>query len=211
MKTSLVCRATRIILLTLSICLLVLTLNLAWELPTLGQSLPGLSISDDEITSESYVPVFTRGNLDIAPIFLDGKIVAGVTSFIELESDQNDSRANSYSAATRSHLIHSKLQKILNNMSSYSQEVLLNQGITQLEAQERELRKQLVTKISEEKGTAFMSVTFPQDDVPEIIYTVTQADVARPRFGESQPLKIATDAAKITGARENALGFQARG
>ncbi|MGK7953427.1 MAG: mechanosensitive ion channel family protein [Xenococcaceae cyanobacterium] len=174
-----------------------MTLNLAWELPSLGQSLPGLSISDDEITSESYVPVFTRGNLDIAPIFLDGKIVAGVTSFIELESDKNGSRANSYNAATRSHLIHSKLQKILNNMSSYSQEVLLNQGISQLEAQETELRKQLVTKISEEKGTVFMSVTFPQDDVPEIIYTVTQADVARPRFGESQPLKIATDAAKI--------------
>ena len=197
MKISTVCRATRIILLALFICLLSLTLNLAWELPTLGQSLPGLSLSDDEITSESYVPVFTRGNLDIAPIFLDGKIVAGVTSFIELESDKNDSRANSYSAATRSHLIHSKLQKILNNMSSYSQEVLLNQGISQLEAQERELSKQLVTNISEEKGTVFMSVTFPQDDVPEIIYTVTQADVARPRFGESQPLKIATDAAKI--------------
>ena len=40
-------------------------------------------------------------------------------------------------------------------------------------------------------------MTFPQNDVPEIIYSVTQADIARPRFGKSQPLKIAKDAAKM--------------
>ncbi|MGB5636994.1 MAG: mechanosensitive ion channel family protein [Waterburya sp.] len=42
-----------------------------------------------------------------------------------------------------------------------------------------------------------MSITFPQDDVPEIIFSVTQADISRPRFGGSQPLKIAEDAAKL--------------
>ena len=202
MKISLVCRSIRLVPLAIFVGLLVLTLNLAWGLPTVGQALPGLSLSEDEITSESYVPVFTRGNLDIAPIFLDGKIIGAVSSFIELESDKDNNQAGSYSAATRSHLIHSKLQKILETMSRYSQKVLLAQGISQLDAQEKELRKQLVTTISEEKGTAVMSVTFPEDDVPEIIYSVTQADISRPRFGQSQPLKIAEDAAKIA---ENAL------
>ena len=197
LKTLLVRISIGILAFLLPAALLALTLNLVWELPTVAQTLPGLSLSEDEITSESYVTIFTRGNLDIAPIFLDGKIIGGVSSFIELESNKNESRASSYGAATRSHLIHSKLQKILGNMTRYSQEVLLKQGISQLEAQEKELRKQLVTTISDEKGTTVMSVTFPQNDTPEIIYSVTQADISRPRFGESQPLKIAKDAAKI--------------
>ena len=190
-------RIPRILTFALFNCLLILVLALAWEFPAIAQSLPGLSFSEDEITSESYVPVFTRGNLDIAPIFLDGKIVAGVSSFIKLESDKEDSGASDYSAATRSHLIHSKLQKILSNMIYYSQEILPKQGISQLDDQEKELRKQLVTTVSEEQGTAIMSLTFPQNDTPEIIYSVNEADISRPRFGTSQPLKIAEDAAKI--------------
>lgn len=112
-------------------------------------------MSNDEITSESYVPIFTRGNLDVAPIFLDGKIIGAVSSFIELESDKDDNESASYSAATRSHLIHSKLQKILRSMKLYTQEVLIKQGISQLEAQERELRNQLFTTVTEENGNVF--------------------------------------------------------
>ena len=188
---------TRILVFTLFNCLLILALSLGSQLPAISQSLPGLSLSNDEITSESHVPVFTRGNLDIAPIFLDGKIIGGVSSFIEVESDKDDERASSYSAATRSHLIHSKLQKILSNMIYYSQEILPNKGILQLAAQEAELRKQLITTVSEEQGNVFLSITFPRDDTPEIIYSVTEADISRPRFGSSQPLKIAGDAANI--------------
>ena len=121
-------KSTRILIFALFNCLLILILALAWEFPAiatatnvgLAQSLPGLGFSEDEITSESYVPVFTRGNLDIAPIFLDGKIIGGVSSFIKLKSDKEDSGTIDYSAATRSHLIHSKLQKILSNMIYYS-------------------------------------------------------------------------------------------
>ncbi len=40
---------------------------------------------------------------------------------------------------------------------------------------ETELRKQLITDISQKKGTAVVWIRFFQDDVPEIIYTVTQA------------------------------------
>ncbi len=203
-------KSTRILIFALFNCLLILILALAWEFPAiatatnvgLAQSLPGLGFSEDEITSESYVPVFTRGNLDIAPIFLDGKIIGGVSSFIKLKSDKEDSGTIDYSAATRSHLIHSKLQKILSNIIYYSQEVLPKEGISQLDDQEKELRKQLVTTVSEEKGTVIMSVTFPQNNTPEIIYSVIEADISRPRFGTSQPIKIAENAAKIA---ENAL------
>ncbi len=114
-------RYTRILTLTIFNCLLILTLAMAWVSPAIAQNLPGLSMSENEITSDSYVPVFTRGNIDIAPIFLDGKIIGAASSFIELESDKDDSGSGSYGAATRSHLIHSKLQKILGIMNQYSQ------------------------------------------------------------------------------------------
>ncbi len=188
--------------LLLYIGMLVLTLIITEAFPTAAQTLPGLSLSSNDITTESYVPIFTRGNLDIAPIFLDGKIIGGVSSFIELESDEEKSYTKSYGADTRSHLIHSKLQKILENMSRYSKQVLPSRGILQPEAQERELKKQLVTSVTEKKGTAVVSITFPQDDVPEIVYSVTQADISRPRFGSSQALKVAEAAANIA---ENAL------
>ena len=189
----------RILTFLLSITLLVLILALTWEFPTIAQTIPGLGMSsDEEISVKPYVPVFNRGNLEIAPVFLDGKIIGTIASFIQLESNTNKNQASIYSAVVRSQLIHSKLQKILYNMSRYTQEVLAKQGISTIEAQEKELRKQLVTASSESKGTTFVSVTFPKNDVPEIIYSVTQADIERPRFGGSQPLKIAEGAKEIT-------------
>jgi small conductance mechanosensitive channel len=181
--------------------LLALFLILFSQSPVLAQ-FTGLGLSEDDISSPSYVPVFTRGNLDIAPVFLDGKLIGTVSSFIKLELNKDDNQSISHDAATRSHLIHSKMKKILNTMTRYSYEVFPQQGIFQPEEQEKELRKQLVTNFSEKKGSAFVSVTFPQDDVPETIYSVTQADISRPRFGNSQPLEIAEVAAKIT---ENTL------
>ncbi|MDJ0556914.1 MAG: mechanosensitive ion channel family protein [Microcoleaceae cyanobacterium MO_207.B10] len=181
----------RILTFLLSITLLVLTLTLTWEFPTIAQTIPGLGMSaDEEISVNYYVPVFKRGNLEIAPVFLDGKIVGTIASFIQLKSNTNNNQASIYSAAVRSQLIHTKAQKILTNMTRYTQEVLPKRGIYTIEDQEKELRKQLVTTSSENNGTAFVSVTFPQNDVPEIVFSVTQADIERPRFGGSQPLRI---------------------
>ena len=187
----------RIIASIVFVSLLTLILCFCTQPLVRAQTLPNLGWSENEISSESYVPVFTRGNLDVSPVFLDGKIIGAVSSFIQLQSDKNENQASSYNSSTRSHLIHSKLQKILNNMSRYSHQVLPKQGISQLEEQEKELRKQLITNFSDEKGNAFVSVTFPQDDVPEIVYSVTQADIERPRFGGSQPLNIAGRAANL--------------
>ena len=190
-------RSIRVLAFLLSVSLLALTLALAWEFPTVAQIPLGLGWSEAQITSEPHVPVFTRWNLDLAPVFLDGKIIGTVSSFTELASDKDDSRASSYGAATRSQLIHTKLQKILGNMLYYSEEVLPKRGISRLEAQEKELRKQLVTNVSEKKGTAFVSVTFPQDTVPQIIFSVTQADTEIPRMSGSQALKIAEKVANV--------------
>ena len=171
--------------------LLFLILSLGFSFPTVAQTISGLSWSENDIGIESYIPVFTSGNLEIAPVFLDGKVVGTVESFIQLRSDKDSNTGSFYSAATRSHLIHSKLQKILDNMNRYSQEILPQRGILGLNEQERELKEQLVTSVSEENGNKVVLVTFPQDDVPEIVYTVTPATVEKPRFGGSQPLKIA--------------------
>ncbi len=194
--------AIRILASVLSVGMLTLTLALTWDFPTVAQTIPDLNWSEDNISPESYIPVFTSGNLEISPVFLDGKIIGTVESFIPLNNIKQNSQDNRYSAAVRSHVIHNKLQKILDNMTRYSRQVLPQGGMSELEAQETELRKQLVTDVSEQKGTAVVSIRFPQEDVPEILYTVTQATVARPRFGGSQPLKIAERAAKTA---ENVL------
>ncbi len=185
----------------ISVGLLALFLILFTPSPMLAQ-ITGLGLSEDNLSSQSYVPVFTQGNLDIAPVFLDGKLIGTVSSFIELAPDEDSNQPSSYDAPTRSHLMNSKLQKILDNMSRYSQVLLPKHGISGVEKQEQELRKQLITSFSEKKGNAVVSVTFPQDDVPEIIYSITQADISIARFGNSQPLKIAQVASRSI---ENAL------
>ena len=186
------------------VCLIILTgiILLGWSLPMTGQILPGLNWSENDIGTESYIPVFTFGNLEVAPVFLDGRVIGTVESFIELSSNKDGSGGSFYGAATRSHLIHSKLQKFLNNMTRYSRYVLPQRGISRLDEQERELREQLVITVSEKNNNTVVSVTFPQNDVPEIIYTITPATIQRPRFGGSQPVQIAEIAANVT---ENAL------
>jgi hypothetical protein len=59
----------------LSVVLLALTLALAGQFPTAAQILPGIGWSEGDITSHSYVPIFTAGNLETAPVFLDGKLI----------------------------------------------------------------------------------------------------------------------------------------
>lgn len=188
-------RIIRILALQLSIGLLTLTLVLTWDFPTVAQITPDLNWSEDSISPESYIPVFTIGNLEVSPVFLDGKMLGTVESFINVKV--GEPQTDHFGSGARSHVIHSRLQKILDNMNDYSREVLPQLGISELEAQERELRKQLVIDVSEEKGAAVVLISFPKNDVPELLYTVTQATIVRPRFGGSQPLKIAERLAKI--------------
>ena len=193
-------RAIGILVFLISVGLLTLTLTLTWNPPTIAQAIPDLNWSEDNISPESYIPIFTVGNLEISPVFLDGKMLGTVESFVDLKGA--DGQIKRFASAARSHVIHSRLQKILDNMTRYSRDVLPQLGMSELEAQESELRKQLVTEVSEEKGAAVVLISFPKNDVPEILYTVTQATIAKPRFGGSQPLKIAKRTAKVA---KNAL------
>jgi hypothetical protein len=102
-------------------------------------------------------------------VFLDGQVIGHVAAEIELKSNKGENPVSSHNAATRSYLIHSKLQKILDNMTRYSQEVLPQRGIATLEAQEEELSKQLIVNVSQANQTAVVLVAFPKDDVPEIV------------------------------------------
>ena len=182
----------------LSVCLIVLSLVQTIVFPSVAQTLPGLGFSGDEIDTRTNVPIFTRGNLNLAPVFLDGKTIGAVSSFINLESVDEGNLEEAYDAATRAHLIRSKLQKILETMVSYSREVLPSEGITLPKQQEIAIRERLLTFASEQDGIAVVSVKFPrEEDVGEVIYSVTQSDISRPRFGSSLPMTIANDAANI--------------
>ncbi len=176
--------------------LFVILLTGSGELPSVAQVIPGLGLSKENIPSPSFVPVFTIGNLEIAPVFLDGKLMGAVTSFVDYKANNNDYKAEPYGASVRSQLMNSNLQKLLDNMTRYAQEVLPKQGIMGVVAQERELRGQLGTYVAQQQRTTVVTVAFPKNEVPELIFSVTQAEIARPRFGGSQPLLIAHRAAR---------------
>jgi small conductance mechanosensitive channel len=172
------------------VIVLILSITLGWQSSTVAQMLPSLGWSEGDIKIESYIPTFYRGDKEIAPVFLDGKMVGIVDAFVQFK--ENNDRDDNFSAAIRSHVIHSKLQKILDNITLYAREVLPERGITELEAQAKEISQQLVTTTSQKNGSMAVLVTFPQNDFPEIVYTVTQADIEKPRLGGgSQPEKIA--------------------
>ena len=121
--------------------------------PSVAQLFPDLDPSDENLKTQLHIPVFYRGNLEIAPVFLDGREISTVESFRNLNTDNSNDSTNHYGASARSHIINNKLQKILNNMTRYGDEVLPAQGIFSSAAKEKELRKQLVTSITQKEGT----------------------------------------------------------
>ncbi len=179
----------------LIVLLILFAVLLIGDRPLAAQMLPGLGLAEGEVISRPYVPTFRSGNLEIAPVFLDGNIIATVSASVSLNNQNRDDQQTSYEAATRSYLIHSKSQKILANMNDYSRRVLAKQGITNIDAQVHVLKQQLTVEIVNLNNTIAVMTTFPRDDVPEVIYTVTQAEIERPRIVSSQPEKIAQRAA----------------
>ena len=101
-------RIIRILAFLLSVGVLTLTLAIIWEFPTVAQTPPGLDWSEEDISGESFIPVFIHENLEVAPVFLDGQVIATVESFVEFRAGQEGSQGDPYSAAVRSHIIHSK-------------------------------------------------------------------------------------------------------
>ncbi len=176
----------------ISLFLLIFTLLISCLFPTFAQSFTNSELPENTLISDNNTPMFRRGNLNVSPVFLSGKMLGTIPSFVELRTD-NDILESIYDASTRSYILHSKLVNVLENMLRYTREIV-PQNIG-LEQQEKILEEQLITSVDEQKGITVVLVSFPKENLPEVLFSVTQADIERPRLGGSQPFQIADNVA----------------
>lgn len=161
-----------------------------------AQIIPDLSAIESTMTSQQFIPVFKQGNIEISPIFLDGRIIGLVPGYISIRSDASlDANQIRLTATERSHAIHSRLQKHLTALERYSRLRLESRGVSDIAEQRRELERLLHVFVEESPEGPRVMVAFPRDDPPELLYTVTPADVARVRLESSKPASIARRAA----------------
>ncbi len=172
---------------------LLISLGLQAATPARAQFLPGMENIEGEVASESFIPVFRRGNLELAPIFLDGKMLGLASGYVSLRlRDESLTNAEKINAANRAYLIHGKLQKYLQAMSLYTRKLASNGGITDLNEQEKILREQLSVSAVRGANGSYVALTFPAQRKPEAIFTVAKSDIDNLRFASSDPLQIAT-------------------
>ncbi|MFQ6538046.1 MULTISPECIES: mechanosensitive ion channel family protein [Aphanothece] len=100
-------------------------------------------------------------------------------------------------ASERSHVIHSRLEKYLSALEKYTKRRLLSRGVSDLNAQRRDLDRLLNVFVEESADGPRVMVAFPRNDPPELLYTITPADVARVRLDSSEPTAIALRAAQV--------------
>ena len=172
---------------------LLISLGLQATTPAMAQFLPGMENIEGEVVSESFIPMFRRGNLELAPIVLDGKMLGLASWYFSLRlRDECLTNAEKNNAANRAYLTRGKPQKYLQEMSLYTRKLASNGGITDLNEQEKILREQL--SISAELGAngSYVALTFTTQRKPEAIFTVAKSDIDNLRFASSDPLQIAT-------------------
>ncbi|MGA1622167.1 MAG: hypothetical protein ACO36E_05500, partial [Synechocystis sp.] len=58
--------------------------------PMLAQGIPTLGAMEESALARPYVPTFRRGNLEFAPVFLDGKVVGTVSARIAINPRDNE-------------------------------------------------------------------------------------------------------------------------
>ncbi|MEE4238026.1 MAG: mechanosensitive ion channel family protein, partial [Anderseniella sp.] len=186
-------------------CLVVVLTGL---LPVQAQFLPALEASAQQVTSAQFLPVFSQGNVELSPVFLDGRIIGTVAGFIDFKKSgapAGDDAA--YTASERAHVIHSRLQKVLTSMTTYTSRSLSEPMDQQRESTVFQLRRLLARNLHafvQEAGSRYdVFISFPRSDPPELIFTVTPADVARIRADSSEPEAIAQRVA--SGVRKSLL------
>lgn len=171
---------------------LLISLGLQAAMPARAQILPGLEKVSGEVSSEAMIPMFRRGNLELAPIFLDGNMLGLASSFISVRlRDDSITNAAKISAVNRAYIIHGRLQKHLHAMSLYSKNLADVRGIRDPDEQERIISGQLSTSFIEEENTVISTLTFPANSVPEQIFAITKADIEQARLQSSEPSQIA--------------------
>ena len=164
--------------------LLALVLSIAWLSPLKAQQpLPGFNLSRNSEIFPPNIPTFKEGNLELAPVFIDGKAVGFVASKIGLAPNIPD-------AASRAQLIHRKLQGILDRMSRYARNYQANQGSSKPEELEKVVAEQLKITASKLQETFVILIAFPKDAPPEVVFSITQADAQRAGLPEA---KMATE------------------
>jgi small-conductance mechanosensitive channel len=178
--------------------MILIGLVIQMAVPVRAQFLPGVEKVEGETPSGALIPVFRRGNLELAPIFVDGKMVGMASSFISVRlRDESLTNAGKITAANRAYLIHSLLQKYLHAMSLYTKTLAEERGIKSIGAQERILRDQLSTQPLVRDNSTFVALTFPAKSQPEQIYTITRSDIDQVRFESSNEMEIAVRASVL--------------
>ncbi len=167
--------------------LLVLVLSIAWLSPLKAQQPPlGVNLSRNFENFLHNIPTFQEGNLELAPIFIDGKVVGFVSSKIGLQPHIPN-------AASRAQLIHRKLQGILERMSKYAGNYRANQGRSKPEELEQVVAEQLKITASKLQETFVILIAFPKDAPPEVVFSITQADAQTVGLSEAKIAKQAID------------------
>ncbi|MDB9313743.1 mechanosensitive ion channel family protein [Spirulina sp. CS-785/01] len=182
------------LLLTLFTCLgVVLTSS-----PLLAQ-IPGLNVSGETVSSIPNIPTKRIGNLEIAPVFLDGVMIREISAAIGFEESQEDIETRDLTAAYRSQYVSNKLQQILDGMGQYTKKkftrslhlqhlrevqqwdsfdldkILPKRGLfaQQIKALNRQL---LLNSEKVEDGSYIIKAAFPRGAPIETVVTVTKAD-----------------------------------
>lgn len=156
--------------------------------PVAAQILPSLESLPGKTSAPQLIPTFRQGNIEVSPVFLDGKAISLISGEIDIGS--NTSKQSKLTAQERSFIVHGKLQRVLEGMNRYSAQ-LARDGITGIERQREMLKSQLRITTDKRAGGISILLAFPRDDPPELIVTTTSADVARIRSGSSVPDEIA--------------------
>ena len=151
--------------------LLILVLSLVCLSPLKAQQLlPDFSLSRNSRSFLQNIPTFQEGNLQLAPVFLDGKVVVFVSSKIGLGPNMLD-------ATSRAQLIHRKLQGVLDRMSRYAKNYQTRQGKSDPKQLETVIAEQLKITTATLQGTSVILIAFPKNVPPELVFSITEADV----------------------------------
>ncbi|MEA5474082.1 hypothetical protein VB716_07580 [Synechococcus sp. CCY9201] len=149
-------------------CLLIVLTGL---LPVRAQFLPALEASAQQVTSAQFLPVFSQGNVELSPVFLDGRIIGTVAGFIDFKKSGapagNDA---AYTASERAHVIHRRLQKVLTSMMTYTSRSLSEPMDQQRAPTVFQLQRLLARNLHafvQEVGSRYdVFISFPRSDPP---------------------------------------------
>ncbi|WP_216900856.1 mechanosensitive ion channel family protein [Synechococcus sp. CCY 9618] len=173
--------------------LIVVSVLLAVQLPAIAQFLPTTGPAANRVTEKAFLPVFTQGNIQLSPLFLDGRVIATVSSFIDIKETSRTVESDPpFTASQRGFAIHARLQKYLTSMSAYSSKMSTWTNATSIEEKQRILEQELSTEIRKNGRAYEVLIVFPKGDPPELLGTVTPADVERIRLLSSVPEELAT-------------------